>query len=87
MYPTSRRQNIGDHSPVRDPCLSEFSEKHDLDFGCSVEPTLLLHLAVVLAADARPHNNTTCGKVSIPSDEWFSMHALNKIHTTYVRTT
>ena len=57
MDPTSRRQNIGDHGPVRDPCLSEFSEKHDVDSGCSVEPTLLRHLAVVLAAETRPHNN------------------------------
>ena len=57
MDPTSRRRSIGDHGPVRDPCLSEFSEKHDLDSGCSVEPTLLLHLVVMLAADTRPHNN------------------------------
>ena len=57
MDPTSRRRSIGDHGPVRDPCLSEFSEKHDLDSGCSVELTLLLHLAVVLAADAQLHNS------------------------------
>ena len=57
MDPTSRRRNIGDYGPVRDPCLSEFSKKHDLDSRCSVEPTPLLHLAVELAANARPHNN------------------------------
>ena len=34
------------HGPVSDPYLSG-----ELDSGCSVEPTLLLHLAVVLAAD------------------------------------
>ena len=45
------------HGPVRDPYLSEFSERYDLDSGCSVESTLLLHLAVVLATDARLHNN------------------------------
>ena len=42
------------HGPVRDPYLLEFSERYDLDSGCSVEPTLLLHVAVVLAADTRP---------------------------------
>ena len=45
------------HGPVRDPYLSEFSKRYDLDFGCSVESTLLLHLAVVLAADTRLRNN------------------------------
>ena len=42
------------HGPVRDPYLSEFSERYDLDSGCSVESTLQLHLAVVLVADTRP---------------------------------
>ena len=42
------------HGPVRDPYLSEFSERYDLDSGCSVESTLLLHLVVVLVADTRP---------------------------------
>ena len=45
------------HGPVRDPYLSEFSERYDLDSGCSVESTLLLHLAVVLPADARLRNS------------------------------
>ena len=45
------------HGPVRDPYLSEFSAGYDLDSGCSVESTLLLHLAVVLTTDARLHNN------------------------------
>ena len=62
----SRRRNIGDHGPVRDPYLSDFSEKHDLDSGCSVEPTLLLHLAVVLATDTWPHNNWCQERVSNP---------------------
>ena len=42
------------HGPVRDPYLSEFSERYDLNSGCSVESTQLLHLAVVLAVDTRP---------------------------------
>ena len=44
------------HGPVRDPYLSEFSERYDLDSGCSVESTLLPHLAVVLTADTRLRN-------------------------------
>ena len=47
------------HGPVKDPYLAEFSERYDLDSGCSVEPTLLLHLVVVLATEPRPHNNIT----------------------------
>ena len=42
------------HGPVRDPYLSEFSKRYDLDSGCSVESTLLLHLAVMLTTDTRP---------------------------------
>ena len=42
------------HGPGRDPYVSEFSERYDLDSGCSAESTLLLHLMVVLAADPRP---------------------------------
>ena len=41
------------HGPVRDPYLSEFSERYDLDSRCSVESTLPHHLAVVLAADTQ----------------------------------
>ena len=36
------------------PVPLEFSKRYDLNSGCSVESTLLLHLAVVLAADTRP---------------------------------
>ena len=50
------------YSPVRDPYLSEFSERYDLDSGCSVESTLLLHLAVVIAADTRLRNSTSSYK-------------------------
>ena len=34
------------HGPVRDPYLSEFSERYDLDSGCSVESTLRGRLGV-----------------------------------------
>ena len=47
------------HGPVRDPYLSEFSERYDLDSGSSVESTLPLHPAVELAADTRLRNNIT----------------------------
>ena len=40
--------------------LSELSERYDLNSGHSVEPTLLLHLAVVLATETRPHNSIMC---------------------------
>ena len=38
------------HGPVRDPCLLDIPV-------CSVEPTLLLPLAVMLATDTRPRNS------------------------------
>ena len=57
------------HGPVRDPYLLEFSESYDLDSGCSAESTLLLHLVVVLAADARLHNNISFLALSLNGEE------------------
>ena len=47
--------------PVRDPYLSELSERYDLDSGCSVESTLPPHLAVVFAAYTRLRNKLVSG--------------------------
>ena len=41
---------------IRDPSAPELFGVMTYNSGCSVEQTLLLHLAVVLAADTRPHN-------------------------------
>ena len=58
--PIPRGGIIGDSRSCKGPpCPSEFSEEHNLNSGCSVETTLLLHLAVVLAAETRPHDNMT----------------------------
>ena len=45
---------IGDSRSCKGPVPSELSERYDLDSGCLVEPTPLLHLVVVLAADTWP---------------------------------
>ena len=49
-----RVEKLAIHGPVRDQCLSDLSEGHDLNSGCSVKTTLLLHIAVVIATETRP---------------------------------
>ena len=49
--PVPRGRNIDPSRSKRDPYSSDFSERYDLNSARSVEPTLLLHLVVVLAAD------------------------------------
>ena len=51
--PVPRGGIIDDSRSGKGPVPSEFSERYDLDSGCSVESTLPPHLAVVLAADTR----------------------------------
>ena len=63
---TPRGRIIGDSWSCKGPIPSDLSEGHDLNSGCSVESTLLLPLAVVLATETRPHNKTPCASVSFP---------------------
>ena len=58
INPIPHGRIIGDSWSCKGPVLSDLSERYDLNSGCSVEPTLLLPLAVVLATETRPHNNT-----------------------------
>ena len=59
INPSPRGRIIGDSWACKGPVLLDLSERYDLNSGCSVEPTLLLHLTVVLATETRPHNNST----------------------------
>ena len=49
--PVTRGGNIDPSRSERDPYSADFSEEDNLNSGRSVEPTLLLHLVVVLVAD------------------------------------